>query len=243
MKLNQVIAIEKGVKTRTQKEITEAYHKAQKPVLFNGFVKTYKPNVDGDETFPQEKKLVEVKVNSLLRDVRRNMKELFNVTATKDYANCSAKSAIYLEGTIVAQDVPVTYLMFLEKQLIDLQTSIATLPVLEATEEWSWDSHTEQYKTESTKTVKTRKVQEALSLVAPTDKHPGQAVQITVDRNVGIWDNIKMSGAISESDKRDLLTRVETLIKAVKMARETANLTDAPEIDLSSSLLSYIFGS
>lgn len=243
MKLNQVIAIEKGVKGRTQKEITDAYHKAQKPVLFNGFTKTYKANVDGDETFPAEKKLVEVKVPSLLRDIRRNMAELFDVTTAKDFANCNAVADITLDGTTIASTVPVTYLMFLEKQLIDMQTSFNTLPVLDATEEWTFDNNSELYKTEATKTVKTRKTQEALTLVAPTDKHPGQAQLITVDRNVGMWDTVKMSGAIAEPDKRALLTRVEALIKAVKLARESANLVDAPDKDISTNLLNFVFGS
>ncbi|MDQ3812829.1 MAG: hypothetical protein M3347_02630 [Armatimonadota bacterium] len=39
-KLNQVVAIEKGVKSRVYGEVTELHKTSQKPELFNGFIKT-----------------------------------------------------------------------------------------------------------------------------------------------------------------------------------------------------------
>jgi hypothetical protein len=41
-KLNQVLAIEKGVKSRVFSEITQLNNAAQKPALFTGFAKNYK---------------------------------------------------------------------------------------------------------------------------------------------------------------------------------------------------------
>ncbi len=40
-RLNQIIAIEKGIKSRAYAELTELHKAAQKPDLFHGFVKTY----------------------------------------------------------------------------------------------------------------------------------------------------------------------------------------------------------
>jgi hypothetical protein len=241
LRLNQIIAVEKNIKNRTQQNITVAYHKSQKPVLFNGFSKTYKTIKEGGELFPPENKLVEVKVTQLLDEVRNNMAELFDIEATKDYANCTAKSDVTIDGVVLVEQAPATYLLFLEKQLTDMATFVKSLPVLDATEEWTWDGKSLTYKTAATQTIKTKKVQEALMLVPPSEKFPGQAVQITNDVNVGNWDNIKMSGAISEPQKQKLVLRVEKLIKAVKFARETANLTEAPEVNVSDKLLGWLF--
>ena len=49
-KLNQVIAIEKGVKSRVYGEITEMHKTSQKAELFNGFAKNYrKKDEDGED--------------------------------------------------------------------------------------------------------------------------------------------------------------------------------------------------
>src|SRR5579863_8555557 len=119
-RLNQVIAVEKNIKTRTQQAITVAYHKSQKPVLFNGFTKKYEPLSADGEQFPPENKLVEVKVTNLLQEVRNNLAELFDVEATKDYANCTAHADVVVDSQVLVAKAPATYLLFLEKQLTDL---------------------------------------------------------------------------------------------------------------------------
>ena len=48
-KLNQIIAIEKGVKTRSHTSLTELYRIVQKGELFNGFTKTYKKKNEDDD--------------------------------------------------------------------------------------------------------------------------------------------------------------------------------------------------
>ena len=55
-KLNQIIAIEKGVKSRVYGEITEMHKSSQKPELFNGFVKTYRKKDEDSEDYPPERK-------------------------------------------------------------------------------------------------------------------------------------------------------------------------------------------
>ena len=48
-KLNQILAIEKGVKSRVCGEMTKMQHSVQKTALLNGFSKTYtKKNEDSD---------------------------------------------------------------------------------------------------------------------------------------------------------------------------------------------------
>ncbi len=242
MKLNQVIAVEKGIKNRTQTAITEAYHKGQKAGLFLGFSKKYNPrDVDG-EVLPAESKKVEVKVKELLTSVQANLDLLFNITATKDYANCLAKADLVVDGTVLLKDVPATYLLFLEKQLVDLRTSVDALPVLDPTQDWMYDENVQVYKTEATQSIRTKKVQRPIVLIAPTTEHPGQAQLITEDQTVGTWSAINMSGAISQPDKVKLVNKVQQLIVAVKQSREQANMVDAKEVSVT-PVLNWIFNS
>lgn len=51
-KLNQIIAIEKGVKARVYGELTGLNKAVQKPELFNGFAKAYQKKDEDGEDLP-----------------------------------------------------------------------------------------------------------------------------------------------------------------------------------------------
>ena len=59
MKLNQVIAIEKGVKATAQAAIDTLYKAFQKPSLFEGFTKVYKKHNEADEDAPPQRQHVQ----------------------------------------------------------------------------------------------------------------------------------------------------------------------------------------
>src|SRR5262249_23174404 len=139
-RLNQIIAIEKGVKTRSQKELTEAHHALQKPALLAGLSRTYRPKDEEGDPLPPEATKVQIKAEEIIRRTADILVELFDVTATKDYTNCNARADVVVDGKVLLSSVPVTYLLFLEKQLVDLHTFIKKLPVLDASESWSFDS-------------------------------------------------------------------------------------------------------
>lgn len=108
-KLNQIIAIEKGIKSRVHSEISELYKIIQKAELFNGFSKTYQKKDEESESLPSENKRVQYFVNEVLRSVERSISELFDVTARKDYSNCNAVANIVIEEVIILKDVPVSF--------------------------------------------------------------------------------------------------------------------------------------
>lgn len=45
---------------------------------------------------------------------------LFDVTATKDWANCEARADVTVDGWVLVSAVPVSCLLFLEKRLTDI---------------------------------------------------------------------------------------------------------------------------
>lgn len=241
MKLNQVIAVEKSVKSRTYGEITEMHHESEKPVLFNGFNKTYrKKNEDGDDLPPEQQK-VQREVSAMLGRVQRVLTEAFDITAMKDWANCNARADVVVDGKTIVKDAPATYLLFLEKQLIDIHTFVSKLPELDEAEDWHIDPNTSLYKTLPFSTHRTKKNQKAIVLYPATPEHPAQTQLITEDEVVGYWDTIKQSGAIPKPRKREILERVEKLNKAVKSAREQANSVEAENVSVGESFFSYLF--
>ncbi|MEJ7598096.1 MAG: hypothetical protein WKG01_09330 [Kofleriaceae bacterium] len=242
-KLNQVLAIEKGIKTRVYSEFTELHQATQKAPLMNGFHKSYQPRDEDGETYPAESVKVQHNAAEVLDRVASSLAELFDVTATKDWANCTARADVVVEGRALIKDVPATYLLFLEKQLADLHTFITKLTELDPGSDWSVDPSTGLYKTDTTLTQRTRKVQRPITLYEATKEHPAQTQLITEDVIAGTWMTIKYSGAMPAPRKKQLLTRIEKLTNAVKFAREQANASEAPDKKLGKEVFDFLFGS
>lgn len=95
-KLNQIIAVVNGKKTRAQKAITEVYKKVQKPALFEGISRTYQPSDEEGETQPPEKKNVQFKAKDALQEAREALVDMFDADATQDWANREAKVSWHL---------------------------------------------------------------------------------------------------------------------------------------------------
>lgn len=239
-KLNQVIAVEKGVKSRVMKDVTERYHTAQKPALFAGFQRTYAPKREDGDQQPSQSQRVQQKAPEVIKEIGRQLTELFDITATKDYANCTATADVEVDGEVLIKGAPVTFLLFVEKELTNLHTALAAMPVLDPAHEWSWDGAVELFRTKAVETASTKKVQKALTLLAPTKEHPGQAQIITEDETVGTWQKVELSGALTEDRRRALLIRIEKVQRAVKYARERANETPAPMVHAGKAVFDWL---
>ena len=241
-KLNQIIAVEKGVKSKSFADLTQAHHDVQKTALLAGISRTYQPKDEEGDQFPPESTRVQVKAEDVLRSTAATLTRLFDVTATKDWANCTARADVVVDGNVIVEGVPVSYLLFLEKQLVDLHTFVKKLPVLDASEAWSRDESTDSWRTEPTRTIRTRKVMRNHVKAEATEKHPAQVEVYTEDVAVGYWTTVKFSGALPAKRVNDLLERVEKLQQAVKYAREEANGAEVTDQRVGGSVFGYLFG-
>ncbi|AWS47552.1 hypothetical protein [Streptosporangium sp. 'caverna'] len=241
-KLNQILAVEKGVKSDTQRKVTDAYHVIQKLPLLSGLSRTYQPIDDEGESLPPESTRVQVKADDVLRDVGKTLTRLFDVTATKDWTNTVARADVVVDGRTLLEGVPVTYLLFLEKQLTDIHTLISKLPTLDPSETWTLDASTDSYRTEPVKTTRTKKVLRNHVKAEATEKHPAQVDVYTEDIVVGYWTKVAFSGAMPAAQVRALIERVTKLQDAVKFAREEANVTDVTDRKVGDAIFGYLFG-
>ncbi|MBN2443783.1 MAG: hypothetical protein JXJ04_20645 [Spirochaetales bacterium] len=240
-KLNQIIAVANGEKSRAKKIMTKIYQKLDKEVLFSGISKTYEPIDEEGEELPKEEKFIQIGVDDSIQEVKSSLKEMFNVVATQDVANCIAKAAIEVDGKVIASDVPVTHLLFLEKQLEDINTFVNLLPTLDPTEKWTYNEQTNCFVSEEKKTIRTKKTPEVIVKYDATDKHPAQTELIYIDKPAGYWHTIKFSGATTKKKKDELLEKIRKLQKAVKYAREEANNTEVEKSNIGDLILDYIF--
>ena len=241
MKLNQVIALVQGRKARAAKVITDAY-RCWDLSLLSGLTKTYKPLDEEGEKLPSENKVVSIRAWEVINKVIEYQCEYFDAVMTQEDANQIAKANIEVDGEVILKDIPVTSLLFLEKRLVDLLTFAKSLPTLSIDKEWSYDNNRGCFVTKSEETSRSKKLPEKVVKYEATKEHPAQVEMFGVDKVVGNWTTIHMSGALEKERKDNIIRRIEKLQDAVKKAREEANNNPVTGMKNSgTAFIEYIF--
>jgi hypothetical protein len=241
-KLNQIIAIEKDISSKTQRSLTDAYQNLQKPAPLSGISRSYRPKDEEGEQLPPESVRVQIKGEQIVDDVFTSIAKLFDITATKDYSNCEAKADVVVDGQTIVSQAPATFLLFLEKKLVDIHTFIQKLPTLDPSEEWRKDPAQDAWATTPVQTTRTKKVPRNHVKAEATDKHPAQVEVFYEDVVVGYWTTVKYSGSFPVGEVNQLLERVEKLRQAVKFAREEANTVAVTPQNAGDRIIAYLSG-
>jgi hypothetical protein len=242
-KLHEILAIEKGVKTRSYAKIDEMQHVLKKPDMFNGHHKRWIPLTESSEMFPPDNKKIQAFAPEMLGQYIGLRKEVFDLELSKDLTNAGARADIIIDDEVIASELPATTLLFLEKELTDLRTFISAIPVLDAAENWSIAPNNPFiHQTAPEKVSRTKKVEKALVMYEATKDHPAQVKTVVEDVIIGTWETVKTTSAISVTDKLALWQRVNLLVDAVKQARERANGAIVVERKLGSAIFDFVLG-
>ena len=241
MKLNQVIAIMKGAKQEASKQKNEVAELVKKQSLFQGLNRVYQPRDDDGFVYPPESQKVTMKVSDLIERYQAGTSELLDIAATQDWANTEAAADVVVDDEVILAAVPVTYLMFLEKQLADIRSFVQALPILPIDRDWDYDANRGYYVTEPKETAKTKKITEFVVAYEATTEHPAQIKEVTKDVVEGTWSLVELAGAEPRDRVDELLSRVDKLIKAVIQAREEANDLEVERRSTADAVFSYLF--
>jgi hypothetical protein len=241
-KLCEIIAVVSGKKGEVEKAVTEKYHLFQKGDLFDGISRSYRPRQEGGEALPSEQKQPQLRAKDLAADAVGRWTELFDLTLTLDHGNAVARGEITIGDNVIAIDVPVPTLLFLEKQLENVKAFLSKLPVPDPAEVWTYDGQQDMLATGGRETARTKKTQKPLVLFPATKEHPAQTQLITEDELAGYWTQTLFTTRIPAQVKNEMLERVGKLLDAVKTARERANASEVDKKRIGGALLNYVFG-
>ena len=241
VKLNQIVALNAPKKGHFEKMLTAVYHRFQKAEPFYGVERTYTPKDADGEQLPNESSRVQFKVEDVLKEVQESWKEMFDVILTNDRGNAEAKSDVIVDDMVILKEVPVSTLIFLEKQLENWKNVISKLPTLTLTDNWTFDSNIGMHITDFVQTIKTKKEQRPIVLYDATKEHPAQTNLITEDVTVGHWKTKKISSALPVTKADTLLKRVMKIKEAVIKAREHANSLEIEQQKGGEEILKFLF--
>lgn len=240
-KLNQIIAAEKGSRSRYEETKTKIYQSLQKDALLSGISRVYQPlDEENGEQLPPESTKVQITARSSMDRVTAVMAELLDTVATKDVGNAYARADIVVDGNTIAVDLPVTFLLFLEKQLVDLRTILTNLPVLDGSVDWEPSQEGDGIWETSARSMRNKKVLRNHVKYEATPEHPAQVETYTEDVPVGTWNTKRFSGAVPARERDDMIRRCEELLKAVKFAREEANSYEVTQQRVGQGFVDYV---
>lgn len=251
--LHTVLAVRDTVRGRKIERATAAHRESQKPALYEGLTRSYRPKNDDGDQLPTEQQLVQANADTFLNRYVEAVSRDWNLMATIDVANQAAHADVRVPTGALSgggepiyrtllSAVPATHLLFLARELDDLYTFVSKLPTLDPAVQWTYDANVMAYVGEPVETHRTKKVMRNHVKAEATERHPAQVDTFTEDEVVGYWTLVRRSGALPLERKAQLLQRVDTLRIAVKEAREHANQVDVTDVEVARPIFDYLLG-
>jgi hypothetical protein len=226
--LHELLAVETAKRGAYKKILEETGHVfSNKPELFMATVRElqmFDENIKSD--FPTERTAMATTVDDKLEYVSEFINEFLDIAYQREATNQLAKADIVVNDKVILKDVPATFLLGLEGYLKEIRQVFEKIPTLSVSVEWEKDESfgkgvfRQKFPEEKLKTA----LQFKSTILAPaTDKHPAQIEKWQEQVPVGKFLKHIWSGMISSSKKSETLSNIDTLLDAVKKARQRAN--------------------
>lgn len=243
--LHEILAVapaRKGAAEKISNETIKTF--TNKTHHFDATLRTYQPLSEDGKSEPDEFSPMVTTVGEKIRHFNDIFSDYVDVSFQIDDTNLNAKADIIIDDKVIASDVPATFLMQLEKRIIDIRSVYNNIPTLDPKYTWGPDSDKGNgvYKANDQVTHRTAKVRKSKILYEATEHHPAQIDQWIEEDRVGTYTSKRWSGALTPADKSAIIRRIDKLLAAVKQARMRANQTEHSKRKIADDLFDYING-
>jgi len=240
-KLYELLAVESNLKSEAAQAISKIkglFLEGKKNFL--GQLRTYAPLEENGEKFPDEITNLATTIDDELETFQTAFARWIDAAVQKEVTNKKTSASIEIDGEILVADLPAPALLNLESKLAELRQIYAAIPTNDPSERWELDEQLGCFVSNPRITHKTKKVPRAHVLYDATPEHPAQVESFTEDMRVGEWTTIIHSGMLTPVEKQKRLKRVDTLLRAVKKARQRANDVDVDDVKIAKKFFDYI---
>lgn len=245
--LHEILAVEKGLELTAKKLTDETKKTLKKDNLFKGSVKSLVMASEDEQKWNTvESFKLETTVDENLGYTKEAIVDYWDSVLQKDKTNQLAKADIVTDdGVVIAKNVPVSFLLGLETKLNDYRKILDAIPTLPPGIRWEEDPQERPgvyvAKNDSIQ-FKTEKELEFKEASPATKEHPAQIAQVNVTKNVGTYTTINHCGMLSPFEKARRIRNHETMLRAVKKARQRANNQEIVIANIGKIVLDYIDG-
>ena len=244
-KLHELLPVEGDLSGAYDKVLQETSDNFRKhPDRYQGSQKRVELfDADAPDEAPEYKNMDDT-VHNKLDYTSEHIIRYFDCVLQKEATNQNATGDIIIDGVSIAENVPATFLLGLESKLTKVRNVVYRfIPTLQPGIHWEKDEtqgpnvYKRKYPEENFRTKKVRKNH----IKAPaTDKHPAQVEVFTEDEKVARIIKDVWCGMPSSAEKSEILKRLDTLIQAVKKARQRANSEEVVKATIGKKLFDFI---
>lgn len=243
-KQHELLAVEADVQGQYKTITAETRKVFKNDHMFKGFIKTLTMFDEKDSALnAEERSPIATTVNERLDYTGKAISRYLDVVLQKEATNQKAVADIVIDGTVIAKDVPATFLLGLENKLREIRVLYENIPTLDMSMEWEQaadlgkDIWRQKYPEEA---LKTKKQFQHQILVEPTEHHPAQIEKWEEQVPVGKYVKKNWCSMITSTRKAELLGNIDKLSSAVKKARQRANSTEVEKTNIGNKLMLFI---
>lgn len=192
-KLHEALAVEGNLEGLAKKVLAEAVGTFTKRTdHFTGFHKTLQMDEEGAMGVPDESKELTTTVGDKLDYLEKHLVKYWDCVLQKEATNQVAKSDIVVDGEVLANDVPATFLLGMETKLKNLREVYSFIPTLQPGVAWEKDeSQNDQGRvwkaSQPQEKIKTKRVSKSQVLYEATEHHPAQIDKWEEQERVGVF--------------------------------------------------------
>lgn len=248
-KLHELLAVEVDLDTTVKKVMTEAvatFTKKQEHFLgYRKSLRMFDEHRKQEEEAATESKALVTTVDDKLDYVYKSVSKYWDAILQKEATNQTAVADLVVDGHVLVENAPATWLLGMESRLKVLRSVYEAIPTWSPGTDWipAADQGKGIYKAaEPVKADKTEKTIAYKVLVPATEHHPAQIEKWVDNPKVGIFTTHKWISSWSPAQKSEAMDRVDTLIRAVKRARQRANGTPVVKVHAAKKIVDYLQG-
>lgn len=246
-KLHEILAVERGAQVVVNKLLNESLRTLSKDSLFKGMSRTLTHFVEDQRHLDnQESQALETTVAENIDYLAVPWANWVDTVLQKDSANMEATADVLIDGKIFLHGVPATTLLGLETKLSDLRKVLEAIPTLPPGVGWVRDMEQQRsgvYKSQNTtETLKEVKDTEYRKVAEATPEHPAQIEGVPIVKAIGKYTVSHQCGMMSPLEKAEHLTRLDSILKAIKRARARANDQETTDGTIGMDIFNYIRG-
>src|SRR5258708_7249877 len=242
-KMHELLAAEANVVSVYNAMLEETFKVFEKPEHFIKATATKKhldeseANLDTTET-KDITTTVEERLNYFFG---RSFVNMVDLSLQKDTTNQAAKANVVVNGVTLLRDIPATALLSWENKFDALRRMLLKVPTLQPGPVWVYDEHEQLYRTAAPNvTFTTKKTMKPVVLHEATKEHPAQVDKVFEDVPVARVEKTVWSGMWTSKKKADALARLDTLLIAIKKARQRANRTEVVKVQAGKILADFV---
>lgn len=214
--------------------------------LFSAMRRDFTPSTEEAgvvaKTVTEEEKPLVTTVKKELDFVLAKLIGCVDLNYTIDVANCSAAASIEIDGKVFGDPMPVTFLMYLEKQLGRVLALVQFMATADPVAGYKQDPNQPPNVLVAKPDVKdrTKKITKYITVAQATDKHPAQVVPNVEDVKIGVITTTTWTSLPTVHQKAEMLARLSAVTEAVIRARQRANQMDIQQKKIFGDLMAYV---